>query len=74
MTLPAFKKDSGLGVLLFFTSTCLAQETASAQAPASSEDTGTSTDLFIMLGSYFVRPGLAAKANYNIGLGHTFGF
>jgi len=27
-----------------------------------------------MLGSDFVRPGLAAKANYNIGLGHTFAF
>jgi hypothetical protein len=35
---------------------------------------GTSTDLFVMLGSDFVRPGLAAKANYNIGIGHTFGF
>jgi hypothetical protein len=27
-----------------------------------------------MLGSDFVRPGLAAKANYNVGVGHTFGF
>ncbi len=27
-----------------------------------------------MFGSDFVRPGLAAKANYNIGIGHTFGF
>jgi len=27
-----------------------------------------------MFGSDFVRPGLAPKANYNIGLGHTFGF
>ena len=27
-----------------------------------------------MLGSDFVRPGLATKANYNIGIGHTFGF
>ena len=36
--------------------------------------TGTSTDLFIMFGSDFVRPGLAPKANYNIGLGHTFAF
>jgi len=38
------------------------------------QNSGTSTDLFIMLGSDFVRPGLAAKANYNIGIGHTFGF
>jgi hypothetical protein len=36
-------------------------------------DAGTSTDLFIMFGSDFVRPGLAPKANYNVGLGHTFG-
>jgi hypothetical protein len=32
----------------------------------------TSTDVFIMFGSDFVRPGLIPKANYNIGLGHTF--
>jgi hypothetical protein len=46
-----------------------------AQAqPDQTQNSGTSTDLFIMLGSDFVRPGLAAKANYNIGIGHTFGF
>jgi len=48
------------------------------QAPAPSQSAadggGTSTDLFIMFGSDFVRPGLVPKANYNIGLGHTFGF
>lgn len=48
-----------------------------AQAPPPSSppppEAGTSTDLFIMFGSDFVRPGLAPKANYNIGLGHTFG-
>jgi hypothetical protein len=37
-------------------------------------ETGTSTDLYIMMGSDFVRPGLLPKANYNIGIGHTFGF
>lgn len=37
-------------------------------------ESGTSTDFFVMLGSDFDRPGLAAKANYNIGIGHTFGF
>ncbi len=42
--------------------------------PDQTQDSGTSTDLFIMFGSDFVRPGLAAKANYNIGIGHTFGF
>jgi hypothetical protein len=36
--------------------------------------TGTSTDFYIMLGSDFDRPGLLPKANYNIGIGHTFGF
>ena len=44
---------------------------ALAQEPASS---GTSNDLFIMFGSDLVRPGLLPKANYNIGIGHTFGF
>jgi hypothetical protein len=44
--------------------------------PASAEpaEAGTSNDLFVMFGSDFVRPGLAPKANYNIGLGHTFAF
>jgi len=45
-------------------------------APSSpeSEDSGTSNDLFVMFGSDLVRPGLLPKANYNIGLGHTFKF
>jgi hypothetical protein len=45
-------------------------------APASTEtsDSGTSNDLFVMFGSDLVRPGLLPKANYNIGLGHTFAF
>ena len=47
---------------------------AFAQAPPPDAQTGTSTDLFTMFGSDFVRPGLAPKANYNIGLGHTFAF
>jgi hypothetical protein len=38
------------------------------------QESSTSTDFFIMLGSDFDRPGLASKANYNIGIGHTFGF
>jgi hypothetical protein len=44
--------------------------------PASpqSAESGTSNDLFVMFGSDFVRPGLAPKANYNIGLGHTFAY
>ena len=45
---------------------------AQAQSPA--EDSGTSTDVFVMLGPDLDRPGLVAKANYNVGVGHTFGF
>jgi len=41
----------------------------SAPAPA-----GTSTDLFVMLGSDIDRPGLLPRANYNIGIGHTSAF
>ena len=58
---------------------CQAQD--QSQAPNSggastsaSDESSTSTDLFIMLGSDFDRPGLVPKANYNIGIGHTFGF
>jgi len=50
----------------------LAGGSAHAQAPAA--DSGTSTDLFVMFGSDFDRPGLLPRANYNIGIGHTFGF
>ena len=65
-----------------FTAWVLVAGMASALIPASRaqsqntqpQESGPSTDLFIMLGSDFVRPGLAAKANYNIGIGHTFGF
>lgn len=35
---------------------------------------GTSTDLFVMFGSDFNRPGLLPRANYNLGIGHTFAF
>src|ERR1700722_12267518 len=45
-----------------------------AQDQPPREDSGTSTDVFIMLGPDLDRPGLIAKANYNVGVGHTFGF
>jgi hypothetical protein len=47
-----------------------------SQSPttAAEESAGTSTDLFVMIGSDFDRPGLVPRANYNIGIGHTFGF
>ncbi len=46
----------------------------SGTSTAETSDSGTSNDLFIMFGSDLVRPGLEPKANYNLGLGHTFKF
>jgi hypothetical protein len=46
----------------------------SQSTTAGSESSSTSTDLFVMIGSDFDRPGLVSRANYNIGIGHTFGF
>ena len=43
-------------------------------SPASESASSTSTDLFVMGGSDVDRPGSLPRANYNIGLGHTFGF
>lgn len=54
-----------------FSTLCFSQV---APADTSASESSTSTDLFIMLGSDFVRPGLGTRANYNIGLGHTYGF
>jgi hypothetical protein len=45
-----------------------------AQVQPPPDDSGTGTDLFVMLGPDLDRPGLVAKANYNVGIGHTFGF
>jgi hypothetical protein len=50
-----------------------AQSTLSATS-SEVQDSGTSTDLFLMLCSDFDRPGLVPRANLNIGVGHTFGF
>lgn len=44
------------------------QTTTPAEAPS------TSTDLFVMAGSDIDLPGLLPRANYNIGIGHTFAF
>ena len=46
----------------------------STAAAQQSDESGTSNDLFVMLGSDFVRPGLLPRANMNIGIGHTFKF
>ena len=58
-------------VLIIVAGRTFAQVPAPAPEPAPS---GTSTDLFIMFGSDFDRPGLLPRANYNTGIGHTFGF
>jgi hypothetical protein len=47
---------------------------ATAPGAPAQEPAGTSTDLFVMIGSDFDRPGLVPRANYNIGIGHTFAF
>jgi hypothetical protein len=51
-----------------------APSTAPAPNSASEQSPSTSTDLFVMAGSDFDRPGLVPRANYNIGIGHTFAF
>jgi hypothetical protein len=51
----------------------LGQATNPASEAAAAQ-TGTSTDLFLMPGSDFDRPGLVPRVNLNIGIGHTFGF
>jgi hypothetical protein len=51
-----------------------AADTAAPDTGTPAPEAGTSTDLFVMIGSDFDRPGLVPKSNYNIGIGHTFGF
>ena len=65
---------AAIGLTVALSSLGPAQEQPKTPAVSGAQDAGTSTDLFVMLGSDFDRPGLAAKANYNIGIGHTFGF
>jgi hypothetical protein len=79
---PAPKRSAGIlrsifvtiSLSLALTSTCAAQDQIQKPEATEAQDSGTSTDLFIMLGSDFDRPGLLPKANYNIGIGHTFSF
>src|SRR5579863_6319835 len=49
-------------------------QTPPAGSNISNESSGTSTDLFVMAGSDIDRPGSLPRANYNIGIGHTFAF
>ena len=62
------------GITTLLSPTCKAQDAPQTPSASDAEESSTSTDLFVMLGSDFVRPGLLPKANYNIGIGHTFGF
>jgi hypothetical protein len=73
--LPAIGK-AVLGALLAFAFAPAGVAMAQSNPPPAGEmgATGTSTDFYVMLGSDFDRPGLLPKANYNIGIGHTFGF
>jgi hypothetical protein len=68
----------GAALLFLGVPLCKAQDQPHSQTQnattASVQEEGTSTDLFVMLGSDFDRPGLLPKANDNIGIGHTFGF
>jgi hypothetical protein len=69
---------TALAVFLLVASASVSRAQDQQQAPATTAPTATesstSTDFFIMLGTDFDRPGLVPKANYNIGIGHTFGF
>jgi hypothetical protein len=71
---------TALVALLFCLSGLTHPLTAQVQASPTSnpgvqseESPSTSTDLFVMFGSDFDRPGLVPRANYNLGIGHTFG-
>lgn len=63
-----------LSICTTVTPYALAGQAVSGQAAPIAEAASTSTDLFVMIGSDFDRPGLLPRANYNIGIGHTFGF
>jgi len=64
-------------ILVLIVPGAAAQTTGTASQASSSpapEEQGTSTDLFVMLGSDIDRPGSLPRANDNIGIGHTFSF
>ena len=72
-TMTSIRRTSIIAAILILRSAAAFAQAPDAQGtePAPS---GTSTDLFIMFGSDFDRPGLVPRANYNIGIGHTFDF
>jgi len=65
--------------ILFIVAFALSSRASCAQSQTTTtgpeaDASSTSTDLFVMIGSDFDRPGLLPRATYNIGIGHTFGF
>jgi hypothetical protein len=62
-----------IAALALLSSSIFAQSQTAPASPAA-DASSTSTDLFVMIGSDFDRPGLVPRANLNIGIGHTFGF
>jgi hypothetical protein len=72
-TLKAFNANSQIPSHNQSSSIPSAATTATATTD-SEEAPSTSTDLWVMGGSDFDRPGLYPRANNSIGIGHTFGF
>jgi hypothetical protein len=64
-------------ILMLSVGSSIPRANAQASQPSANvaqDSESTSTDLFVMIGSDFDRPGLVPRANYNIGIGHTFAF
>jgi hypothetical protein len=73
LTLKAFNANSQ--TLVHDQSASVPSAATTPTATTDSEEApSTSTDLWVMGGSDFVRPGLYPRANYSIGIGHTLGF
>lgn len=70
--LPRFVWIAAVWAMTFAPASAFAQAASGTEPPA--ESSSTSNDLFVMFGSDFDRPGLVPRSNYNIGVGHTFGF
>ena len=66
--------DMHIGTALVLALVTAAGSGLAQTSPGGPASEGTSTDMFIMFGSDVVRPSDTPKANYNIGVGHTFGF
>jgi hypothetical protein len=60
--------------LLLFAALLAPLRSPAQTAPAPEPAPSTSTDIFVMIGSDFDRPGLLPRANLNLGAGHTFAF